>query len=184
MENVRQGGQATDAGLKPRPTCNESVRGEVAPARTTPAVSDHEEESLEGGKGSLGDTALPSELRFFSPSLDALLADPLLRDVGRNPSLQDVETLIALEKGSGLRIHVHKLDGATFSVTVLSTASVRDLKRAVERRVNEEHASRMGHRRVSCTHCLATGDGRRLLTDSVQLTSDCDLHNNDTRWGQ
>ncbi|CAI0382387.1 unnamed protein product [Linum tenue] len=46
-------------------------------------------------------------------TLSALLDDPVLADVPKNPSLSDVDTLISLELGSAMRVSVLKLDGTT-----------------------------------------------------------------------
>lgn len=47
-------------------------------------------------------------------TLAALLEDPLLGDVPRNPSLADVDTLLHLELGSAMRISILKLDTTSF----------------------------------------------------------------------
>lgn len=49
--------------------------------------------------------------------LKILLADPILEDLPRNPSLQDVEALIAYEKGSAVRLKIVKLDGSYFGLS-------------------------------------------------------------------
>ncbi|KAJ1425819.1 hypothetical protein SESBI_10740 [Sesbania bispinosa] len=46
--------------------------------------------------------------------LTTLLDDPILADVPKNPTLQDVDTLIGLELGSAMRISVFKLDATSF----------------------------------------------------------------------
>lgn len=47
----------------------------------------------------------------LNSTLTALLDDPILADVPKNPTLSDVDTLISLELGSAMRISVRKLDG-------------------------------------------------------------------------
>ncbi|CAI5970149.1 unnamed protein product [Closterium sp. NIES-64] len=46
--------------------------------------------------------------------LQALLADPLLADVAADVSLEEVETLIAVETGGGMRLRVRRLDGGEY----------------------------------------------------------------------
>ncbi|CAI5520341.1 unnamed protein product [Closterium sp. Naga37s-1] len=65
--------------------------------------------------------------------LQALLADPLLADVAADVSLEEVETLIAAETGGGMRLRVKRLDGGEYAVVVRQSATVGDLKAAVER---------------------------------------------------
>ncbi|CAN6845771.1 unnamed protein product [Brassica oleracea] len=45
--------------------------------------------------------------------LSQLLADPILADVSRNPTLSDVVTLVSLETGSAMRLSIVKLDGSS-----------------------------------------------------------------------
>lgn len=79
----------------------------------------------------------------------ALLDDPVLADVPKNPTLADVDTLIGLELGSAMRISIVKLDSTSFDVTVMNSATVKDLKLAVKQKVNDMEQSRMGHRHIS-----------------------------------
>ncbi|KAF7008317.1 hypothetical protein CFC21_023094 [Triticum aestivum] len=65
--------------------------------------------------------------------LAALLDDPILADVPRKPSLADVDTLINLELGSAMRVTVVKLDNTSFNVTVLNTATLKDLKLVIRK---------------------------------------------------
>uniref|UniRef100_M1BC53 Uncharacterized protein n=1 Tax=Solanum tuberosum TaxID=4113 RepID=M1BC53_SOLTU len=51
-------------------------------------------------------------------TLVALLNDPVLADIPKNPTLTDVDTLISLELGSAMRISVLKLDGSSFGTYV------------------------------------------------------------------
>lgn len=120
-------------------------------------------------------------------TLSALLQDPLLADVPKNPTLSDVDTLISLELGSAMRVSVLKLDGTSFGiviflcfpclcylgvlsntwsaclalsfslcvgrwtvdVAVMNSATVKELKLAVKRKVSDAEQSQMGHRQIS-----------------------------------
>ncbi|CAN1127493.1 U11/U12 small nuclear ribonucleoprotein 25 kDa protein [Linum perenne] len=106
-------------------------------------------------------------------TLAALLEDPVLSDVPKNPSLSDVDTLISLEFGSAMRISVLKLDGTTFDVAVMNSATLKDLKLAIKRKVTEMEQSKMGHRQISWRHvwanyCLSHRN-QKLLDDSSAL---------------
>ncbi|CAN1312637.1 U11/U12 small nuclear ribonucleoprotein 25 kDa protein [Linum perenne] len=106
-------------------------------------------------------------------TLAALLEDPLLSDVPNNPSLSDVDTLISLEFGSAMRISVLKLDGTTFDVAVMNSATMKDLKLAIKRKVTEMEQSKMGHRHISWRHvwanCCLSHRNQKLLDDSSAL---------------
>jgi U11/U12 small nuclear ribonucleoprotein SNRNP25 len=86
--------------------------------------------------------------------LKALLEDPILADVPKNPTLEDVETLIGLELGSAMRISVLKLDATSFHVILMNTATVKDLKLAIKNKINYMEQSSMGHRHISWLVCF------------------------------
>ncbi|KAG6435302.1 hypothetical protein SASPL_100172 [Salvia splendens] len=114
-------------------------------------------------------------------TLAALLTDPVLADVPKKPMLSDVDTLINLELGSAMRLTVLKLDGASFDVALMNTATLKDLKLAVKKKVNEMEESRMGHRQISWRHvwanfCLSYHN-EKLLDDNCSL-HDYGIRNN------
>ncbi|KAL3845365.1 hypothetical protein ACJIZ3_002768 [Penstemon smallii] len=106
-------------------------------------------------------------------TLAALLNDPVLADVPKKPSLSDVDTLINLELGSAMRITVLKMDGTSFDVAVMDSATVKDLKLAIKKKVNEVEESRMGHRHISWKHVWAnfclSHHSEKLLNDDSEL---------------
>ncbi|XP_071733085.1 U11/U12 small nuclear ribonucleoprotein 25 kDa protein-like [Rutidosis leptorrhynchoides] len=109
----------------------------------------------------------------LNSTLAALLDDLVLSDVPRKPSLSDVDTLISLELGSAMRVSVLKLDGTSFDVAVMNSATVKDLKLAVKKKVNEMEQSKMGHRHISWKHvwrnfCLSYHN-EKLLNDVAIL---------------
>ncbi|XP_027090894.2 U11/U12 small nuclear ribonucleoprotein 25 kDa protein [Coffea eugenioides] len=108
-------------------------------------------------------------------TLAALLDDPVLADVPKKPTLSDVDTLISLELGSAMRISVLKLDGTSFDVPLMNSATVKDLKLAIQKKTNEIEQSRMGHRHISWKHvwenfCLSYHNDK-LLDDNALLQS-------------
>ncbi|KAH1224365.1 U11/U12 small nuclear ribonucleoprotein [Glycine max] len=105
--------------------------------------------------------------------LTTLLDDPILSDVPKNPTFADVDTLINLELGSAMRISVLKLDGTTLDVIVMNSATVKDLKLAIKKKVNDMEQSSMGHRHISWKHvwanyCLSCHNNK-LLDDNEAL---------------
>ncbi|XP_059307520.1 U11/U12 small nuclear ribonucleoprotein 25 kDa protein isoform X2 [Lycium ferocissimum] len=114
-------------------------------------------------------------------TLVALLNDPVLADVPKKPTLTDVDTLISLELGSAMRISILKLDGSSFDVTVMNSATVKDLKQAVRKRIDDTEQSKMGHRHISWRHvwsnfCLLFHN-EKLLDDTAKL-QDYGIRNN------
>ncbi|GKU90184.1 hypothetical protein SLEP1_g4214 [Rubroshorea leprosula] len=114
-------------------------------------------------------------------TLAALLDDPILGDVPKKPTLSDVDTLINLELGSAMRISVLKLDCTSFDVAVMNSATVKDLKLAIKKNVNETEQSKMGHRHISWKHvwenfCLAYHNEK--LFDEKSGLQDFGIRNN------
>ncbi|CBI18903.3 hypothetical protein VitviT2T_026964 [Vitis vinifera] len=114
-------------------------------------------------------------------TLTALLDDPILADVPKEPTLSDVDTLINLELGSAMRISVIKLDSTSFDVAVLNSATVKDLKLAIKKKINDMEQSKMGHRHISWKHvwanfCLSYYNDK-LINDGSAL-QDFGIHNN------
>ncbi|XP_073276414.1 U11/U12 small nuclear ribonucleoprotein 25 kDa protein isoform X1 [Primulina huaijiensis] len=114
-------------------------------------------------------------------TLAALLNDPVLEDVPKKPTLSDVDTLINLELGSAKRISVRKLDGTSIDVAVMNSATVKDLKLAIKKKVNDLEESRMGHRHISWKHVWANfcllHHNEKLLNDDSAL-EDYGVRNN------
>lgn len=61
----------------------------------------------------IGDYDVETKREKLRSLLSQLLADPILADVPRNPTLSDVVTLVSLEKGSAMRLSIVKLDGSS-----------------------------------------------------------------------
>ncbi|KAH9759323.1 U11/U12 small nuclear ribonucleoprotein 25 kDa protein [Citrus sinensis] len=87
-------------------------------------------------------------------TLTALLDDPILADVPKKPTLSDVDTLISLEMGSAMRISILKLDGTSFDVAVMNSATVKDLKLAIKKKVNDMEQSNLGSMSGRIIACL------------------------------
>ncbi|XWS24553.1 hypothetical protein CRYUN_Cryun28dG0112500 [Craigia yunnanensis] len=114
-------------------------------------------------------------------TLAALLDDPILADVPKKPTLSDVDTLISLELGSAMRISILKLDGTSFDVAVMNSATVKDLKLAIKKKVIESEQSKMGHRHISWKHVWANfclGHHNEKLLDDGAALYDFGVRNN------
>lgn len=133
----------------------------------------------------IGDYDVELKSEKLKSVLSHLLADPILADVPRNPTLSDVVTLVSLEKGSAMRLSIIKLDGSSLGiyiyiyfiwafcrtsgvhyrntwvflfshlcfllidVAVMSSATLKDLKLLIKKKVNEMEQANMGHRHIS-----------------------------------
>ncbi|CAI9117007.1 OLC1v1018313C1 [Oldenlandia corymbosa var. corymbosa] len=111
----------------------------------------------------------------FRSTLAALLDDPILADVPKNPTFSDVDTLISLELGSAMRISVLKLDGTSIEVALMNSATVKNLRLAIQKKVDAIEQSQMGYRHISWKHvwenfCLSFHN-EKLLDDNAILES-------------
>lgn len=67
-------------------------------------------------------------------TLNSLLAkDPILNDLPPAITLEEVQSLIALEHGQAIHIEIHREDGTSLPVIISQNSTVGQLKRAVER---------------------------------------------------
>ncbi|KAL9244065.1 hypothetical protein vseg_017877 [Gypsophila vaccaria] len=117
----------------------------------------------------------------LNSTLSAMLQDPILRDVPKAPTLSDIDTLISLELGSAMRVSLLKLDTSSFEVVLMNSATVKDLKTAIMKKVCEVEQSKMGHRQISWKHvwanyCLSYNNDK-LLDESAPL-QDFGIRNN------
>lgn len=72
-----------------------------------------------------------------------------------------------------MRITVLKLDGTSLDVVVMNSATVKDLKLAIKKKINDMEQSKMGHRQISWKHvwsnfCLSYHN-EKLLDDNSAL---------------
>ncbi|KAG2321462.1 hypothetical protein Bca52824_014675 [Brassica carinata] len=119
-----------------------------------------------------GDYDAETKREKLSSLLSQLLADPILADVPRRPTLSDVVTLVSLEKGSAMRLSIIKLDGSSLDVAVMNSATLKDLKLLIKKKVNEMEQANMGHRHISWKHvwsnfCLSCNNDKLLDDDAV-----------------
>ncbi|KAF8094231.1 hypothetical protein N665_0367s0017 [Sinapis alba] len=129
----------------------------------------------------IGDYDVETKKEKLKSLLSQLLADPILSDVPKNPTLSDVVTLVSLEKGSAMRLSIVKLDGSSLDVAVMNSATLKDLKLLIKKKVNEMEQANMGHRHISWKHvwssfCLSC-DNEKLLDDDAVL-QDVGVRNN------
>ncbi|TYJ43635.1 hypothetical protein E1A91_A03G166200v1 [Gossypium mustelinum] len=98
-------------------------------------------------------------------TLAALLDDPILVDISKKPSFSDVDTLINLELGSGMCISIVKLDGTFFDVAVMNSATVKDLKLTIKKKVIELEQSKMEKKKAEQLRLLKLLDDGAALQD-------------------
>ena len=118
-------------------------------------------------------------------SLDRLLAaDALLNDLPSSVTLEEVNSLVALEHGQAMNVIVEKEDGSSFTVIIHQRATVGDLKKAIERaitlkmvRQHQQHSPRISWKYVWKTYWLVA-HGIKLKKD-YQFVKEFSIKSND-----
>ncbi|XP_024531083.1 U11/U12 small nuclear ribonucleoprotein 25 kDa protein-like isoform X2 [Selaginella moellendorffii] len=125
----------------------------------------------------------------YAALLSTLAQDPLLLpDVPDSPDLATVDALVSAELGNAMRLSVVRMDASSFGTSIATsqyddlwwsdvlvppTATVRSLKAAITKRINELEEQELGHRHFSWRHvwgsfCLCHGNVK-LVGDSTVL---------------
>ena len=124
-------------------------------------------------------------------SLDRLFAaDALLNDLPSFVTLEEVNSLVALEHGRAMNINIEKEDGSSLPVIIEQTATVGDLKKAVERATTlklvreqqqqqqQQHLPRISWKYIWKTYWLFA-HGQKLKKDQ-QIVKEYSIENNDS----
>ncbi|KAG6499164.1 hypothetical protein ZIOFF_038920 [Zingiber officinale] len=138
-------------------------------------------ESSSKAEEDIGYSSITTKKAQLQSMLSTLLDDPILADVSKKPTLVDVDTLINLELGSAMKITIVKMDNTSFgmkmtctkmdiNVAVLNSATVKDLKLAIKKKINEMEQTAMGHRHISwysyaisLAHALLKISGKHII---------------------
>lgn len=101
---------------------------------------------------------------------------PILSDVPASATLEDIESLISKELGTGICVTVIRMDGERISLQLKPSSTVKDLKERLKIALASqlEKTPIMGLHKISwkstwTSFCLVSSDGQRLLDDSAKL---------------
>ncbi len=119
-------------------------------------------------------------------TLDSLLAaDPILENLPTAVTLEEVQSLIALEHGQAIHIEIHREDGTSLDVIIQQNATVGQFKRAVERATELKLSRDADHHRrcrINWKYVWKTywlyAHGVKLKDDRATL-KDCAISSND-----
>ncbi|XP_057374271.1 U11/U12 small nuclear ribonucleoprotein 25 kDa protein-like [Daphnia carinata] len=163
-------------------------------SRRSPSSSEESQQHSNVKASSLVNLANPEDSHKYShqevvdlvkKTLDSLLAkDPILNDLPPAVTLEEAQSLIALEHGQAIHIEIHRDDGTSFPVIISQNATVGQLKRSVERatelRLSRDRSS--CHRRINWKYVWKTywlyAQGIKLKDDMASL-KDCAINNYD-----
>ncbi|XP_066529708.1 U11/U12 small nuclear ribonucleoprotein 25 kDa protein isoform X2 [Hoplias malabaricus] len=128
--------------------------------------------------------ALPHSefLDIFEEGLAMIVQDPLLCDLPIQVTLEEVNSQVALEYGQAMTVRVCKADGEVMPIVVVQSATVLDLKKAIQRYMELKQQREGGVKHISWTYvwrtfCLAF-NGERLEDDKRKL-KDYGIRNRD-----
>ncbi|KAI4903354.1 hypothetical protein NFI96_000124 [Prochilodus magdalenae] len=121
--------------------------------------------------------ALPHSefLDIFEEGLALIVQDPLLCDLPIQVTLEEVNSQVALEYGQAMTVRVCKADGEVMPIVVVQSATVLDLKKAIQRYMELKQQREGGVKHISWKyvwrtyHLVFSGerleDDRRMLKD-------------------
>ncbi|RMX53433.1 hypothetical protein pdam_00022005 [Pocillopora damicornis] len=97
-----------------------------------------DEESLEELKIKIDSLSHPEVMALFSEKLGKIMEDPLLIGLPNEPTLDEMNSQIALEHGRAIVVNVRQQDeqGTLLPVVVIQNATVHDLKKAIQRHIS------------------------------------------------
>ncbi|KAG9280007.1 U11/U12 small nuclear ribonucleoprotein 25 kDa protein [Astyanax mexicanus] len=128
--------------------------------------------------------ALPHSevLDIFEEGLAMMVQDPLLCDLPIQVTLEEVNSQVALEYGQAMTVRVCKADGEIMPIVVVQSATVLDLKKAIQRYMELKQQREGGIKHISWKYVWRTFhlvfNGERLEEDKWKL-KDYGIRNRD-----
>lgn len=117
----------------------------------------------------------PEVMSLFSEKLAEIMSDPLLIGLPNEPTLDEVNSQIALEHGRAIVVNVRQQDemSTVLPVVVIQNATVHDLKKAIQRHISLKLSREGGPSIVSWKHVWKTYwlsfQGQKLTDDHQPL---------------
>ncbi|XP_064222720.1 uncharacterized protein LOC135270730 [Aotus nancymaae] len=139
---------------------------EQAEAASRPEAQEDDEDEEE---------ALPHSeaVHVFQEGLAVVVQDPLLCDLPTQVTLEEVNSQIALEYGQAITVRVCKMDGEVMPVVVVQSATVLDLRKAIQRYVQPKQEREGGIQHISWSYVWRTyhltSAGEKLTEDRKKL---------------
>ncbi|KAI9005511.1 hypothetical protein CLU79DRAFT_781186 [Phycomyces nitens] len=102
--------------------------------------------------------------------IDLLLKDQLLNDISKHDSIQDIDTLIAIEQGHAYRIQIDRTPLDPVFVVVRQASTVQQLKKLI--RIELERIDPKAHiswKYIWRSYCLVL-QGQRLIDDKAVVS--------------
>ncbi|KAL3690904.1 hypothetical protein R1sor_004555 [Riccia sorocarpa] len=109
----------------------------------------------------------------LDPALEIVFEDPVSSDVPKRATVADINKRIGVQHGSIMKLFILRMDNTTFDVMISNTATVRDLKAAIQKKVAYMEERQLVRRQISWQHvwenfCL-TYNHEKLLNDDAML---------------
>ncbi|KAL0082110.1 hypothetical protein J3Q64DRAFT_1232342 [Phycomyces blakesleeanus] len=103
--------------------------------------------------------------------INILLKDPLLNDISEKQSLQDIDTLIAIEQGHAYRIQVDRNPLDPVYVVVRQASTVQQLKKLIRLELErmEPQNKHVSWKYIWRSYCLIL-QGQRLIDDKAVMS--------------
>lgn len=131
--------------------------------------------SLEELEKKIDSLSHPEVMALFTEQLGKIMGDPLLIGLPNEPTLDEVNSQIALEHGRAIVVNVRQQDeqGTLLPVVVIQNATVHDLKKAIQRHISLKLSREGGPNVVSWKYVWKTYwlsfEGQKLTEDHQPL---------------
>ncbi|KAI8377432.1 uncharacterized protein BYT42DRAFT_570325 [Radiomyces spectabilis] len=111
-------------------------------------------------------------LRELEGTLHTLLADELLQDVPQAPTLEEIDTLIAVEQGHAYQIKIDRGPLEPIFIVVGQASTVSDIKKLIQvklERLERQKKKSISWKYIWRSHCLML-EHQRLLNDCAAVS--------------
>jgi len=104
-----------------------------------------------------------------------IMNDPLLRDLDTHVTLEEVNSMIALEYGQAMVVNIRRVDNEIVPIVVTQSAKVIDLKHAIQRHFTLRQMRTGGSTHLSWRHIWKrhwlSYNNEKLMDDNRKLKS-------------
>ncbi|KAI8367258.1 hypothetical protein BD560DRAFT_399713 [Blakeslea trispora] len=111
-------------------------------------------------------------LAKIQAEISELLKDELLQDVSSIPDREELNALIAIEKGQAYNITIHREPLPPLNIVVRQSSTVKDIKRLIRlevERVDKQASRKISWRYIWHSHCLMF-EQQKLLEDTAVVS--------------
>ncbi|CAH1774809.1 unnamed protein product [Owenia fusiformis] len=170
MVSINKMSQSNEQGSSNHNKCEE---GEYVESKTEEKEKMDDKESEEDTNSQQCLTHVKAMSLFKDGLADLITSDPLTFDLPTEVTLEEINSLIALEHGQSMMVNVRRGDNSVLPVVVVQAATVLDLKNAMKRHLTLKQKREGGTSHISWRYIWKTYwliyQGEKLQDDTKEL---------------